>query len=145
MPTLFATYNARYWAPLLLTGVLISPFPAVALEPEPHPMDTFLTDILNFQNPTRIRGTLRYVDKNEQALWLNWEQRSDDRPLFETGWKLVPGEARLLVYPQDSVQFDALQHVSKGTPLEMVIQRDAEGHRRILSFQNLSLPREIPL
>ncbi|NKB81036.1 MAG: hypothetical protein GKS05_03915 [Nitrospirales bacterium] len=108
-------------------------------------MDTFLTNILNFQDPTGIRGTLRYIDTEEQTLWLNWEQRSDDRPLFKTGWKLVPGDATLLLYPQDSTQLDALQHISKGTPLEMIIQRDPEGHRRILSFQDLSLPKEIPL
>jgi len=125
--------------------LLLTPFPAMALEPEPHPLDTFLTNILNFREPTGIRGTVRYIDKGEKNIWLDWEQRSDDRPAFDTGWKLVPEGTTLLVYPQDTAQYEELESLEKGTPIEMIIQLNPEGHRRILSYQDLSRGRKIPL
>ncbi len=64
-----------FWLPPLTLG----------LETEPHPRNTFLPNILNFQQPTGIRGTLRYIDTAERIIWLNWEQRSDARPLFDDG------------------------------------------------------------
>jgi hypothetical protein len=57
----------------------------------------------------------------------------------------VPEGTTLLVYPQDSAQYQELEPLAKGTPIEMVIQLDPEGHRRILSYQDLSQPRKIPL
>ena len=137
--------QTKFFGMIILLGLMLTPFPAPALEPEPHPLDTFLTNILNFREPTGIRGKVRYIDEAEQNIWLNWEQRSDDRPLFDTGWKLVPEGTTLLVYPQDSAQYKELEQIAKGTPIEMVIQFDQEGHRRILSYQNLSQPRKIPL
>ncbi len=125
--------------------LLLSPDAVSALEPEPHPLDTFLTDILNFRKPTGIRGTIRYIDKEEKNIWLDWEQRSDDRPTFDTGWKLVPEGTTLLVYPQNGAQYEELEPMKKGTPLEMIIQLDPEGHRLILSYQDLSQGRKIPL
>jgi len=138
------TFSLFLWM-ILPIALIITSSPAPALEPEPHPLDTFLTDILNFREPTGIRGTVRYIDQAEQNIWLNWEQRSDNRPLFDTGWKLVPEDTTLLVYPQDSTQYQELEHLAKGTPIEMVIQLDPEGHRRILSFQDLSQGRKVPL
>ena len=142
-------YPSRFWARCLgmvvVLGCMISAFPATALEPESHPLDTFLSAILNFREPTGIRGTIRYVDKAEKNIWLDWEQRSDDRPLFDTGWKFVPEDTTLLVYPMDAVQYQELEPLAKGTPVEMVIQIDQEGHRIILSYQDLSQGRKIPL
>jgi len=137
--------SSRFLGSVIVFGLVFSALPSTALEPEPHPLDTFLTAILNFREPTGIRGTVRYIDKAEQNIWLNWEQRSDDRPLFETGWKLVPEDTTLLVYPQDPTQYQKLETLAKGTPIEMVIQFDPKGHRRILSYQDLSQPRKIPL
>ncbi|MEX2493289.1 MAG: hypothetical protein WD425_16175 [Nitrospirales bacterium] len=114
-------------------------------ETEPHPLDTFIKGITNFSEPTGVRGTLRYIEKDRETLWLNWEQRSDDGPLFTTGWKLVPGEATLAVQPRDSEQWEKLSGLSKGLPLEMVIQQDGKGNRHILSYQDLSAPPKIPL
>lgn len=57
----------------------------------------------------------------------------------------MPGEATLAVHPTDPIQFDQLQQIPKGTPIEMVIQLDQDGHRRILSYQDLSLPPKVPL
>jgi hypothetical protein len=138
-------YHSRSLGIVLALGLIASTLPATALETEPHPLDTFLTGILNFREPTGIRGTVRYIDKAEQNIWLNWKQRSDDRPSFDTGWKLVPEDTTLLVYPQDSAQYKELEPLAKGTPIEMVIQFDQKGHRRILSYQDLSQPRKIPL
>ena len=138
-------YPSRFLGMVVVLGILISTSPATALEPEPHPLDTFLSSILNFREPTGIRGTIRYVDKAEKNIWLDWEQRSDDRPLFDTGWKLVPEGTNLLVYPMDAVQYQELEPLAKGTPVEMVIQIDQEGHRIILSYQDLSQGRKIPL
>ena len=129
----------------VLLWLMTSALPVTALEPEPHPLDTFLTNILDFHEPTGIRGTVRYIDQAEHNLWLNWEQRSDDRPLFEGDWTLVLEDTTLLVYPNDSAQYSELEHIAKGTPIEMVIQLDSEGHRRILSYQDLSQPRKVPL
>ncbi len=138
-------YYSRLLALMVLLGFMQFPIPATALEPAPHPLDTFLTNILNFREPTGIRGTVRYIDKEEKNIWLDWEQRSDDRPIFDTNWKLVPEGTTLLVYPQDSVQYEELKPMAKGTPIEMIIQLDPDGHRRILSYQDLSQPRKIPL
>ena len=141
-----AKFNrSRFLGMVVVFGIVFSALPSTALEPERHPLDTFLTDILNFREPTGIRGTVRYIDKAEQNIWLNWEQRSDDRPLFDTGWKLVPEDTTLLVYPQDPAQYQELKLMTKGTPIEMVIQFDQKGHRRILFYQDLSQPRKIPL
>jgi len=141
-----AKFNrSRFLGMLIVFGLVFSALPSTALEPEPHPLDTFLTAILNFREPTGIRGTVRYIDQEEQGIWLNWEQRSDDRPLFDTGWKLVPEDTTLLVYPQDSAQYQELETMAKGTPIEMVIQFDQKGHRRILSYYDLSQGRKIPL
>lgn len=130
---------------IIVLALITSALPARALEPAPHPLDTFLTNILNFREPTGIRGTIRYIDKVEKNIWLDWEQRSDDRPDFNDGWELVPEGTTLLVYPQDSAQYEELEPIEKGTPIEMIIQLDSEGHRRILSYQDLSQGRKIPL
>ena len=138
----FSSRNFVFGSILVL---LLTSSPATALEPEPHPLDTFLTNILNFREPTGIRGTVRYINKGEKNIWLDWEQRSDDRPAFDTGWKLVPEGTTLLVYPQNATQYEELQLMKNGTPIEMIIQLDPEGHRRILSYQDLSQGRKIPL
>ncbi|MGD9849705.1 MAG: hypothetical protein AB7T38_00425 [Nitrospirales bacterium] len=114
-------------------------------ETEPHPLDTFIKGITNFSKPTGIRGTLRYIEKDRETIWRDWERRSDDGPLFTTGWKLVPGETTLAVQPRDSEQWEKLSGLSKGLPLEMVIQDDGKGHRHILSYQDLSLLPKVPL
>ena len=132
--------------PYLLVAVLLvvlGPAPAVA-QTEPHPLDTFLTDILNFTNPTGIRGTVRYIDFDEPVLWLNWHQRSGD-PSFEMGWHPVPGEAMLAVHPHDLDSIVDLRTLRKGIAVELIIQFDSEGKRRILSFRSMSQPRDVPL
>ncbi len=128
------------WTFLFLTITAQAQF-----ETEPHPMDTFIKGITNFSEPTGIRGTLRYIEKDRETIWLDWEQRSDDGPLFTTGWKLVPGEATLAVQPRNSEQWEKLSGLTKGLPLEMVIQDDGKGHRHILSYQDLSVPPKVPL
>ncbi len=120
------------------------PFPA-QFQTEPHPLDTFLTDILNFQNPTGIRGTVRTLDMDGPVLWLNWAERSDDAPGFTTGWTLVPGEALLAIHPRPSDALIDLRTLRNGTAVELVIQRDSEGKRRILSFRDMSRPPKVPL
>ena len=117
--------------------VVLAPAPILAQhQTEPHPLDTFLTDILNFTNPTGIRGTIRYIDLDGPVLWLNWHQRSDDTPLFETGWQAVPGEAILAVHPHTSDSMVDLRALRNGTAVELIIQLDSEGKRRILSFRD---------
>ena len=146
MPTIFRSLAPRRMVSLLFFLLVFSPLLVNAqLEPAPHPLDTFLTGILDFHDPTGIRGSLRYIDKEEKIIWLDWTQRSDDRPLFIAGWKWVPGEATLAVHPTDPTQFDQLQQIPKGTAIEMVIQLDQDGQRRILSYQDLSLPPKVPL
>lgn len=125
---------------LLFVGPLYAQF-----ETEPHPMDTFLKSILDFSQPTGIRGTVRYWDEAEQILWVNWESRSDEGPLFATGWLIVPGEPMLAIHPDNPDHFQIIRHLTTGTPVELVIQLDGEGKRRIQSFQDLTRPRKIPL
>ena len=132
--------------PYLLVAVLLvvlAPAPAIA-QTEPHPLDTFLTDILNFTNPTGIRGTIRYIDFDGPVLWLNWHQRSVD-PSFAMGWQAVPGEAMLAVHPRPADGIVDLRSLKNGTAVELIIQLDSEGKRRILSFRPMSQPRDVPL
>ena len=145
IPSFLESFPSRNFVFGSILVLLLTPSPVTALEPAPHPLDTFLTNILNFREPTGIRGTVRYIDKGEKNIWLDWEQRSDDRPAFDTGWKLVPEGTTLLVYPQNAAQYEELEPIEKETPIEMVIQLDPEGHRRILSYQDLSQGRKIPL
>ncbi len=135
----------RSFGIIIVLGLMTSAISSNALEPAPHPLDTFLTNILNFREPTGIRGTIRYIDTAEKNIWLDWEQRSDDRPSFNEGWKLVPEGTTLLVYPEDSAQYQELEPLVKGTPIEIIIQIDPEGHRRILSYQDLSQGRKVPI
>ncbi len=122
----------------------VPPAPA-QFQTEPHPLDTFLTDILNFTHPTGIRGTVRMVDLDGPVLWLNWAERSDDAPGFGTGWYVVPGDALLAVHPRPSDALVDLRALRKGDAVELVIQRDAGGKRRILSFRDPSRPPQVPL
>ena len=57
----------------------------------------------------------------------------------------MPEGTTLLVYPMDATQYQELEPLAKGTPIEMVIQIDEEGHRIILSYQDLSQGRKVPL
>ena len=128
-----------------IVALSFGPVSLNALEPAPHPFDTFLQRILNFENPTGIRGTLRYIEDDEHILWLNWEERSDDRPLFYSGWQRVPGDPTLAVHPIDEKQFAMLKNLTLGTHLQLIIQKDSEGHRRILSWQDRSTSPKTPL
>ena len=114
------------------------------LEPDAHPLDTFLGNILNFKEPTAVRGILFYIDKEEQVIWIRWQQRSADRPLFRMGWQAVPGDATLALHPKDSSQFEELLQLPKGTAIECIIQAAEEGKRRIHSYQLATNP-EVPL
>ncbi|WP_342347071.1 hypothetical protein, partial [uncultured Nitrospira sp.] len=114
------------------------------LETEPHPMDTFIKGITNFSEPTGVRGTVRYIEKDRETLWLNWKERSDARPLFETEWKFVPGDAMLAVQPRDSEQWEKLLNLSNDLPLELIIQDDGKGHRHILSYEDISGGPKVP-
>ncbi len=142
----------RFTHPMLLPAALVAivglfclPLLAMAQYDEtPDPFDSFLKNVLNFEQPTGIRGTLRYIEQEEQIIWLNWAERSDDRPLFQSGWHMVPGDATLAVHPNNAEQFAELQQLAKGTPVEMVIQANEFGHRRILSYQDRTTPK-IPL
>ena len=131
--------------PLLAVALLVvlGPAPAPA-QTEPHPLDTFLTDILNFTKPTGIRGTIRHIDFDGPVLWLNWHQRSGD-PSFAMGWQAVPGEAMLAVHPHPADGIVDLRSLRNGTAVELIIQLDSEGKRRILSFRPMSQPRDVPL
>jgi len=124
---------------------MLTAIPVGALETEPHPLDTFLTNILNFKKPTGIRGTLRYIDLEGTIIWLNWHERSDDRPFFQTKWRPVPGDATLAVHPTNLEQFNELRQFRKGSPIEMVIQLDPDGKRRIHSYHDLTQPPKIPM
>ena len=123
--------------------VVLTPAPTIA-QTEPHPLDTFLKDVLNFTKPTGIRGTVRYIDFDGPVLWLNWHQRSGD-PSFEMGWHPVPGEAMLAVHPRNSDSIVDLRALRKGTAVELIIQLDSEGKRRILSFRSMAQPPKVPL
>ena len=63
----------------LVLLVVLVPAPTLAQhQTEPHPLDTFLTNVLNFTRPTGIRGTIRSIDFDGPVLWLNWHQRADE-------------------------------------------------------------------
>lgn len=126
---------------LCLIPLLLLPQNKAASEP----FDDFLKDVLDFHEPTGIRGTLRYIEREEQIIWLNWEERSDERPLFQMGWKMIPGEATLAVHPSNDEQFAAIQQLPLGTALELIVQENEYGHRRILSYHDLSTPPKVPL
>ena len=131
---------------LPVLGLCLLPLLATAqVDSAPDPFDSFLKDVLDFHEPTGIRGTLRYIERDEQIIWLNWEERFDDRPLFQTGWQSIPGEATLAVRPANAEQFSALQELPNGTRLELIIQANEQGHRRILSFQDRSTSPKVPL
>ncbi len=136
---------SRLLVAVLSTWVMLANSTIHAFETEPHPLDTFLDNILDFQEPTGIRGTLRYVDVDEETLWLDWEQRSDAGPLFLTDWKFVPGDPTLAIHPTNPTQFHELHQLPKGTPLELIIKDDGKGHRHILSYHDQTIPPKVPL
>lgn len=130
----------------LVLLVVLVPAPTLAQhQTEPHPLDTFLTNVLNFTRPTGIRGTIRSIDFDGPVLWLNWHQRADDPPLYETGWHTVPGEALLAVHPHPFESIVDLRALRNGTAVELIIQLDSHGKRRILSFRAMSRPPDVPL
>jgi hypothetical protein len=129
----------------VVTLCLLPLLALVQAQTTPDPFDEFLKGVLDFQEPTGIRGTLRYIETDEQIIWLNWEERSDDRPMFRTGWKLIPGEATLAVHPDNAEQFAALKQLPMGTGLELIIQEQERGNRRILSYRDRAMPPKVPL
>ena len=141
-PSIFLIANSLV---LISLCYIIPTVPGHTFETEPHPLDTFLDHILDFHEPTGIRGKLRYVEIDAQTVWLDWEERSDDRPLFSTSWKFVPGEATLAVHPTDTTQLEQLRILPKGTALEMIIKEDGKGHRHILSYRDMTIPPKVPL
>lgn len=123
-------------------GLLLCTIAAHAqLEPEskPYPPDAFLKGILDFEEPTGLRGRILYIDRTKQIIWIEWAQLLMDRPSCEKGWMLVPGEWTIAVQPLNQAQFYDLQQMVKGTILDLVIQLDQEGLRGILSFHELAL------
>lgn len=110
-----------------------------------HSPKALVQHILDFQEPTGIRGTLRYMDLDEQILWLNWEERSDDRPWFYSGWKPVSGEALLAIHPLDHEQFTTLKTVATGTRLQLIIQEILKGKRQVLSWQPVPASPKTPI
>lgn len=131
---------------LIIVAVCLLPLSTTAqVEDVPDPFDSFLKGVLDFHEPTGIRGTLRYIEQEEQIIWLNWEERSDDRPLFHGGWHVIPGEATLAVHPANAEQFAALRALPTGTALELIIEAGEKGTRRILSFRDRTTPPKIPL
>jgi len=139
-----ASRSAMKGGAYLILAVLLAVSTAHAqserpLQPEPYPPDSLLKGILDFREPTAFRGKVFYINQTEQIIWVEWLQLSLDRPSFEKGWKLVPGEWTIAVQPLNQSQFYDLQQMAEGTVLELVIQLDHEGLRRILSFQELAL------
>jgi hypothetical protein len=131
---------------LPVVGLCLLPLLATAqVDPDQDPFDTFLKSVLDFREPTGIRGTLRYIEREEQIIWLNWDERSDDRPLFQRGWHAIPGEATLAVHPDNAEQFAALEQIPKGTALALIIQAKEHGKRRILSYRDQATPPKVPL
>lgn len=127
-------------------GLFLLPLLATAqIDSTPDPFDTFLKGVLDFQKPTGIRGTLRYIEHDEQIIWLNWEERSDNRPLFQTGWQAIPGEATLALHPGNTQQFAVLQQFPLGTALELIVQTKEQGKRHILSYRDRSISPKVPL
>ncbi len=126
---------------------LYLPYPSLkrrgVKNPRSYPHD--LEKSLNFKEPTGIRGTFRDIDLEGTIIWLDWQEQSDDPPYFQMGWKPVPGDATLAVHPKDLDQFYELQQFRKGAAIEMIIQLDPKGKRRILSYHDLSLPHKVPL
>ena len=124
----------------VLLAMLLSAITANATgEPKPYPPDALLKGILDFHEPTALRGRTLYTDGKKQIIWFDWVQLSENRPSFKKGWQLVPGEWTIAVHPLNQAQFYDLQQMAEGTILELIIQLDQEGIRRILSFQELAL------
>ncbi len=132
--------RAKAGAILLLLALMCVGTTAQAdIKPEPYPPDALLQGVLDFREPTGIRGRLLHIDREKQIIWLEWAQVSVDSPLFQKEWERVPNEWIIAVHPLNQSQFYILTQMAKGTALEMVIQLDQEGCRCILSFQELPL------
>lgn len=111
---------------------------------ERAPREPSFQEKLDFTEPTVIRGRLRMVDRDEGAIWLDWEQRLEERSMFPKGWTSIKDGSILLLYPRDRNQFRALDRLPTGTALEMVVQLTDDDRRRILSFKNLDESSGLP-
>lgn len=132
--------KSKEWGILLGVAWMLWINPAQAEhEPQPYPPDALLKGILDFREPTGIRGRLLYTDGKKQIIWLEWAQVPVEETPSRTSWQRVPNEWTIAVHPLNQSQFYILQQMSQGTALEMVIQLDQEGIRRILSFEELAL------
>lgn len=124
-------------AVLLLVSIFWSSPTRAGEEPQPYPPDALLHGVLDFREPTGIRGRLLFVDHGKQTVWLEWAQVAVAGTSSRKRWKRVPNEWNLAIQPLNQSQFYDLQQLPDGTLLEVVIQLDREGSRRILSFEKL--------
>ena len=69
------------------------------IEHKAYPPDALLQGVLDFREPTGIRGRLLYVEQTKQIIWLEWAQVSVDSPLFQEDWKGVPNEWIIAIHP----------------------------------------------
>ena len=130
----------------LVLLVVLAPAPTLAQhQTEPHPLDTFLTNVLNFTNPTGIRGTIRYIDLRRTGPLVELASTRRRSAVIRNGMAHGPGEALLAVHPHPSESIVDLRALRNGTAVELIIQLDSHGKRRILSFRAMSRPPDVPL
>jgi hypothetical protein len=123
------------------------PLPGLLAQELPPPDQSVFQselELLDFSEPTAIRGRIRFIDVTEQGVWLDWDQRLEVQPTGKKAWRTLEGQFMLLVYPKDAAQFEGIKILKPGTVLQFVIQSKDKGRRIILSFTEPA-PPESPL
>ena len=99
---------------------------------EAPPLPGFFDEIIRqmkFEQPTRIVGRFRSLDGYEDAVWIDWTHLYDG-----TGWRVVRSQAMFKVLPRDAGMMEFFRALKQGTSLNMTVQQDQDGNRRIIEL-----------
>jgi hypothetical protein len=105
---------------------------ASAQEPLPPelqvPFDSIMQE-MRFEKPTRILGGFVMLDPYDNAVWIDWTYRR------ESGrWMPINGHRQIKVLPGKAGMMDYFKALKPGAVLQLTIQADEDGNRRVLEL-----------
>ena len=97
---------------------------------QPEEFDRIIQQ-MKFEKPTRIVGRLQSFDGYEDAIWIVWTHVHDG-----TRWRDLRNDNEMMfkVLPRDPGMMDFFRKLKPGTSLNLTVQMDADGNRRVLSL-----------
>jgi hypothetical protein len=88
---------------------------------------------------------VRFFDSSDGGLWLDWDAELAETPSGGRRWERIEGNYLVVFYPKDIAQREQIRSIPPGRVLQLVVQQDDQGRRRILFFDELTDSPKLPL